>query len=123
MENEKIMRNFRKFEVWKNGRKLVNRVYDASDTFPSHEKFGLTSQVNRAAVSIILNIAEGSARSSDKDFARFLEFSIGSAFEVENVLLIATDRKMISESLANEIIEDLQSIQRQLNTFISKLRG
>lgn len=116
------MRNFRKFNVWQNGRKLVNRVYDASDTFPKHEKFGLTSQVNRAAVSIILNIAEGSARRSDKDFARFLEFSIGSAFEVENVLLIAADRKMISENLANEIIEDLHSIQRQLNTLISKLR-
>jgi four helix bundle protein len=116
------MRNFREFDVWKDGRLFVNKIYDATDTFPDREKFGLTSQLNRAAVSIILNIAEGASRKSEKDFARFLEISIGSAFEVETVLLIASDRNMLKEGVAEELIREVHSIQKRLNNFISKLR-
>ncbi len=110
------MRNFREFEVWQDGRKFVNQIYDETSLFPVDERFGLTSQLNRASVSIVLNIAEGASRRSEK------EISIGSAFEVETILLIATDRNLIAEETAESLIENLHSIQRRLNSFISRLR-
>ncbi len=116
------MRNFREFEVWQDGRKFVNLIYDETSSFPLDERFGLTSQLNRAAVSIILNIAEGASRRTDKDFARFLEISIGSAFEVETILLISSDRGIIPEKQAEDLIKQLHSIQKRLNSFISRLR-
>ena len=117
----KTLRNFREFEVWQDGRKFVNLIYDETSSFPLDERFGLTSQLNRAAVSIILNIAEGASRRTDKDFARFLEISIGSAFEVETILLISSDRGMIPEKQAEDLIKQLHSIQKRLNSFISRL--
>lgn len=116
------MRNFREFNVWQDGRNFVSLIYDETDNFPIDERFGLTSQLNRAAVSIILNIAEGASRKSEKDFARFLEISIGSAFEVETILLISTDRQLIKQEVADSLIEQVHSIQRRLNSFISRLR-
>jgi len=116
------MRNFREFEIWKDSRIMVNKVYDKTDDFPSNEKFGMTSQLNRDVVSIMLNIAEGASRKSEKDFARFLEISIGSAFEVESLLLIASDRKFITEKEADDLLLELNSIQKRINSFIGKLR-
>ena len=77
------MRNFREYDIWIDGIQLVNDVYDLVDNFPSNEKFSLSSQITRSAVSIPSNISEGASRNSEKDFARFLEISLGSSFELE----------------------------------------
>lgn len=76
-------------------------VYALTDKFPSREQFAITSQITRAAVSIAANIAEGSSRSSNKDFARFLEIAIGSAFELETLIDISFDRKYLSTENKN----------------------
>ena len=78
------MRDFKKLEIWKNGIELVKQVYQMSNKFPSEEKFGLGSQITRAAVSVPSNIAEGCSRNSEVEFKRFLEIDIGSVFEVEH---------------------------------------
>lgn len=77
------MKDFKSLKVWQKGIKLVIEIYKSTKHFPQEELYGLTSQMRRSSVSIPSNIAEGSGRSSDKDFHRFLEISIGSAFELE----------------------------------------
>ena len=87
------MQDFRDLKVWQKAHNVVLAVYRASAEFPAAERFGLTSQLRRAAVSIPANIAEGCVRSSDADFARFLHISLGSASEVDYYLLLARDLK------------------------------
>lgn len=84
--------------------------------------YGLRSQMQRASVSIACNIAEGSAKSSKKDFKRMLEISLGSAFELETLLIVAKMRKYITESNFDVLDTQLNSIQRQLNGLINSLR-
>ena len=76
-------------DVWKKGMELVERVYSMSRAFPDSERFGLTSQIRRAAVSIPSNISEGAARKSDKELLQFLSIAIGSLAELETQYLIA----------------------------------
>ena len=91
------MRDFRKYDVWKNAIEITTIVYQLTKSFPSEEKYGLANQIQRASVSIASNIAEGSSRSSEADFSRFLEISLGSAFEVETQVLIAMNLKYITK--------------------------
>lgn len=86
------------------------------------EKFGLANQIQRATVSIASNIAEGSSRTSEKDFAHFLEISLGSSFEVETQLLISKNLNYISDEEYMKATEELTILQKQLNVFINKLR-
>ncbi len=117
------MRNFRNYDIWKNGMDIADKVYTLTDGFPKFETYGLCDQLRRAAVSIPSNIAEGSSRTSEKDFAHFLEMAIGSAFEVETQLEIAYRRKYIAAEQFNGIISKIQSEEKQINQFISKLKG
>ncbi|RED48867.1 four helix bundle protein [Seonamhaeicola aphaedonensis] len=91
------MRDFRKLDIWKNGIELVKQIYQLSNKLPSEEKFGLRSQITRAAVSVPSNIAEGCSRNSEVEFKRFLEIAIGSLFEVETQLIIVQELKFIEE--------------------------
>jgi len=84
------MSDYRRLNVWKSAHELILQIYRDTTVFPKHERFGLTAQLRDAAVSIGANIAEGSARGG-KDYARYLTMSIGSANEVEYLLLVATD--------------------------------
>jgi four helix bundle protein len=93
---------------------LVDDVYTFVETFPNTEKYGLSSQITRSAVSIPSNIAEGASRNSEKDFARFLEIALGSAFELETQLIIASKRKYISEESLEETIQKLSSLQKRI---------
>jgi len=115
------MHNFRKLDIWIKSMSLVTEIYKLTNTFPSHERFGLVSQMQRAAVSIPTNIAEGSAKSSNKDFARFLEMSIGSSYELETELTIASKLNYIEHDvfvlLQNKIVE----IQKMIIGFKNKL--
>ena len=110
----KTLRDFRKYDIWTDSMALVDDVYTFVETFPNTEKYGLSSQITRSAVSIPSNIAEGASRSSEKDFARFLEIALGSAFELETQLIIASKRKYISEESLEETIQKLSSLQKRI---------
>ena len=116
------MRDFRKYEIWQKAIDVADRIYAVCDKFPRYELFALCDQLRRAAVSIPSNIAEGASRTSSLEFAHFLEISIGSAFEVETQLQIAKRREYITDDIFNEIVNELQSLERQINTFIIKLK-
>ena len=97
-------------------------VYGICKNFPSHEKFALANQLERAVVSISSNISEGSSRSSDLDFAHFLEISLGSAFEVETQLTLALKLQYIDSKTYNELQSQTEVIQKGLGRFIGILR-
>lgn len=102
-------------EVWKEGIELSIFLYDLTKDFPSEEKFGLVSQMRRAGVSVPSNIAEGASRSTSKEFGRFLEFSMGSLFELETQAIIAYKKLFISESNYLELKDQLNSMQKRVN--------
>lgn len=108
------MRNFRKLDVWNDARFLIKEVYILTSKLPSTEKFGLTSQINRCSISIPANIAEGCAKDSQKDFVRFLQISLGSAYELESHLILCGDLNFIDEKEVVLIIEKLQVLQRRI---------
>lgn len=89
------MFNFERLEVWHKAIGFADAVYSATRSFPSDERFGLTNQMRRAAVSISSNIAEGSSRNSRKDFARFIEIATGSVFEVVSQSFIARNQGLL----------------------------
>ena len=93
---------------------LVDAVYTFVEAFPNTEKYGLRSQITRSAVSIPSNIAEGASRNLEKDFARFLEIALGSAFELETELIIASKRKYISKRSLEETVKKLSSLQKRI---------
>lgn len=115
-------RNFRDYSVWKEAVELATLVYNITGKMPWFEKKGLCDQLQRAVVSIGSNIAEGAARNSDSDFAHFLDFALGSAFEVETQLLISKNVGYLDDERYQELIFKLSSIERQLNGLISKIR-
>ncbi len=112
------MRNFRKLDVWNDSRKLVKEVYLITSLLPSTEKFGLISQMNRCAISIPANIAEGSAKESQKDFIRFLQISLGSSFELETHLILCCDLDFLKEDKTTLLIEKIQILQRRISSLI-----
>lgn len=115
-------RNFREYPVWNEAVDYATYVYEVTGQMPWFEKKGLCDQLQRAVVSISSNIAEGAARSSDADFAHFLDFALGSAFEVETQLKIAKNVGYIDEEHYKEMVVKLSSIERQLNALISSIR-
>ena len=116
------MRNFRKFEIWKLGIEIVKEVYSISLLLPKEEKFGLKSQITRAAVSIPSNIAEGCSRSSDIEFKRFLEIAIGSLFELETQFVIIQELHFIDTYKINAIIKLLNKEGKMINALINKIK-
>lgn len=110
--------NFRKLDIWKRSMTLVKSVYGTTVTLPESERFGLISQLNRCAVSVPSNIAEGSGRSTNKDFIRFLRNSISSSYEIETQLLLCQD---LFNTEVEDLIEDLKNLQNMIGGFIKKL--
>lgn len=110
--------NFRKMDVWKNAMELTKSVYKMLAEIPMDEKFGLKSQISRCAVSIASNIAEGSGRSTDKDFSHFLSMSLGSCYELETQLILIQDIFNIN---CEKIIVDCQQVQKMIVGFKNNL--
>jgi len=108
--------SFEKLDVWKLSMTLTKSVYKLTKVFPDEEKFGLTSQLRRASVSIASNIAEGSSRITGKEQARFSEISFGSLLEVLNQLIIATELEYISETELNNLRPLIEEIANKLNS-------
>ena len=115
------MRDYKKYDTWKIAHELVKEIYTISESFPKSELFGLTSQIRRASVSIPTNIAEGCGRSSDKEFARFLEISIGSTNETEYLLFLSCDLGFTSEDNLLSLTPKLNLIRQKLIQLRKKL--
>lgn len=116
------MRNFRNLIIWQKSFDLSLKIYDLTKLFPSEEKFGLISQLRRAAVSIPSNIAEGAAQPTDTHFKRFLLMAAGSSFEMETQLLISSQiYPSVQKSISEIILPLLIEVQKMLNSMISKL--
>lgn len=108
--------SFEKLEVWKESKEFTIRIYRINSSFPDSEKFGLTSQIRRASVSICSNIVEGSARKTDKDKANFTTMAFSSAVEVLNQLIICKELHLISEDDYKDYWLQLESITNKLNS-------
>lgn len=115
------MHKYKELIVWQKARILVKEVYQLTVSFPSSEKYGLTSQIQRAAISIPANIAEGSGRGSNKDFSRFLDIAIASAFELETEIILSYDLSFINEQNLNSILPKIQEVQKMLYSFKHQL--
>lgn len=106
---------FENLEVWKKSRDLTKRVYQVTKGFPAEEKYGLTSQLRRAAVSVSSNIAEGSTRWSKKDQARFYEIAFGSLIEILNQLILADDLGFLKDNDLENTRSKIDDMGRMLN--------
>ena len=115
------MKNFKELRIWQIGMEIAVNCFRLTEEFPKEEKFGLSIQITRAGVSIPSNIAEGSSRSSEKDYARFIEISIGSSYELETQLLIAQRLSYGNQSLLSQTITDVNDEQKMLMGFGHKL--
>jgi four helix bundle protein len=116
------MHNYHELKIWQEGRTLVKTVYTASANFPKEEMYGLTSQIRRAAISIPSNIAEGTGRTSDKEFQRFLDYAIGSLFELETQMMLANDLNFITAEDFKTIHQDIKSLIRMIVKFKGVLK-
>ncbi len=117
------MKDFKELKVWAKAHKLTCEAYHVTTFFPKDELYGLTSQIRRAAASIPTNVAEGCGRNSDAELARFLDISMGSASELEYLILLVKDLNMLSQSDYDNLTSVVIEIKRMLATFIKKLRA
>ena len=116
---EKQKKNYIDLEVWKQARILSKEIYLASSQFPKDERFGFTSQIRRAAVSIPSNIAEGCGRNYPKDSIQFFYIARGSIYEVETQLYLSYDLYFITELDLKAILMKLETTRKLLNGFIN----
>lgn len=117
------MKTHKDLDAWNLSIDLVTDIYSRTKQFPSEEKFGLTNQIRRAAVSIPSNIAEGAARNSNKEFIRFLYIALGSAKELETQLIISLNLKFISKEHFDVLNSQLEVISKLLIGLIKYLKG
>jgi four helix bundle protein len=117
------MFNFEKLDVWQKSVALADVIYLQTRTFPTEERFGLTNQMRRAAVSISSNIAEGSSRMSQADFGRFIEIAAGSVFELTSQAFVAKKQRFLTKtefcaiySAAEELSRMLSGLRKSLST-------
>ena len=116
------MRTYRDLKIWNLGIKLVKEIYSATESFPKSEIYGLVSQMRRSAVSIPSNIAEGAGRGTDKDFAHFLNISLGSAYELETLLILSFDVDFLSAEQLEKLLLKISEIQKMTFGLIKTLR-
>ncbi len=117
------MKDFRKLKVWNLSHTLALDIYKLTKNFPNTERYNLISQLNRAALSIPTNIAEGCGRDTDPDFAKFISIAIGSTSEVEYLLIFAKDLKYIDSKKQVELNSQINEIKKMLIAFYKKLKA
>ena len=115
------MHNYNNLQIWQQAMDLVEDIYILTASFPTDEKFGLVSQMTRAAVSIPSNIAEGAGRNSDKDFAHFISIAIGSLYELNTQIVLSERLGYINQTQSQELQKKLDNLQRKSISFKSKL--
>lgn len=117
------MVDYRNYKVWQKSHQLVLDVYPITATFPKSEQFNLISQINRAAVSIPTNIAEGCGRETQKELIRFLYISSGSAHELEYLILLSKDLKFLKPEAAETLFGKITEIKKMLASLIRKINS
>ena len=117
------MKDFRTLKVWEKAHTLTLAIYSATEKFPKHELYALTNQIQRAAVSVPTNIAEGCGKDSDAELKRYFVIAMGSSSELEYLLLLARDLKYLPEDSHQILNRDLTEVRRMLNAFIQKLKA
>ena len=115
------MRDFKKLLIWQKGMEIVKMVYELAAQLPDNEKFGLRSQITRAAVSVPSNIAEGSSKKSKKEYERFLEIALGSVFELETQVLVADQMSLGEKQLRMSLLAKIDEEQKMLMSFMKKV--
>ena len=113
--------NFKKLKIWQESIKLVGLNYQLTKTFPESEKYNLVSQMNRCAVSIPSNIAEGSSKSTDRHFKKFLEDSLGSAFEWETQLIVAHNENFLTSENFKDLENKILQLQKMIGAMLDNL--
>jgi len=114
-----VIQKYTDLEVWLKSRELTNSIYTISKSFPEAERFGLTNQMRRCAVSVPSNIAEGCGRSSFKETVHFLYIARGSLYELETQLYLSLDQKFISNDMSQELQDNVITCKKLLNGFIN----
>ena len=117
------MKDFRELKVWEKGYELSLAVYKATARFPNEERYGLTSQIRRASVSVPANIAEGCGRGSDAELARFSQIAAGSASELECHLLLTNELDLLNSREYKHLTKQVTEVKRMLTSFIKKLKA
>ncbi|MFH1375341.1 MAG: four helix bundle protein [Patescibacteria group bacterium] len=115
------LKSFRELTVWQKAFTLVVKTYRHTSDFPSTERFGLVSQMRRSAISVVSNIAEGSARSTRKDYAHFISNSLGSCSELETQVLLSEALKFLSPEKSRELLAGLKEIAKILTVLRKRL--
>ncbi|HEY5885475.1 MAG TPA: four helix bundle protein [Pyrinomonadaceae bacterium] len=116
------MRDFRQIRVWRKAHQLILNIYRITSRFPREEQYGLTSQLRRASASIAANIAEGFGRGGDAELARFLQMSIGSAYEVEYHALLAKELGFIGPAAYENLQEQVVEVKQMLAALFVKVK-
>jgi len=117
------MQRFTELKVWQRSHKLALEAYRITATFPSAERFGLISQLRRAAASIPTNVAEGSKRESNSEYARFLNIAEGSLAETEYLVMLSRDLGFLAGAPADELLNEITEIARMLNALKKRVVG
>ncbi len=117
------MKDFHSLKVWEKAHTLVLAVYKSTEQFPKQELYSLTNQIQRAAVSVPANIAEGCGKDSDRELKRYFTIAMGSASELEYLLLLARDLGYLQTDRYQPLQNDLVETRKMLNAFIQKLKA
>jgi four helix bundle protein len=115
--------HFKNLKVWQMGMDLVVMVYSIVKDYPKEERYSLVSQITRSAISVPSNIAEGSGRNTDKDFAKYLSQSLGSLYELETQIIASCRLGYISEEKSEEVIKVINELEKMLIGFIRKINS
>jgi four helix bundle protein len=116
------MHKYKELIIWRKSIELVTEIYLVTGSFPDKEKFNLISQINRAAVSIPSNIAEGAGRNSDKEFVQFLAIAHASSYELETQLIVSNNLGYIKKENLNKLLESIEELQKMNFALQQKLK-
>jgi four helix bundle protein len=116
------MRDFKKYDIWKLSHVFTLKIYELTKSYPTDEIYGIISQIRRASSSIPTNISEGCGRDSDSEFNRFLTIALGSASEVEYLIILSKDLNYIDENSFIILNEEINAIKRKIYSLKQKLK-
>ena len=117
------MHNFQELKLWNKAMDVAVETYKLTSTFPIEEKYGLTSQIRRSAISVPSNIAEGAGRNTDGEFLNFLGIANGSSYELQTQLILSYRLDLTSEAEVEPILNDLTEVQKMNFVFMNNLKN
>lgn len=116
------MHNFRELKIWQRSMDLAEVIYKLTESFPREEKYGMSSQLQRCAVSVPSNISEGAGRGTNKQFKYFLEMSMGSCNEIQTQVELSFRFKYITKEVLNEVVSETFQIYKMILAFYNSLK-